>query len=77
MYSPKIAEDLIPLLYRLKQRLGKPGRRSASRRGIPTARLMTQLVNEILRTELAEMETIYLTDELEEPDEYGIDRATL
>jgi len=77
MYSPKIAEDLIPLLYRLKQRLGKPGRRPVSRIGMPTARLMTQLVNEILRTELAEMETVYLIDEMEETHEHGIDRATL
>jgi hypothetical protein len=38
---------------------------------------MTQLVNEILRTELAEMETVYLIDEMEETHEHGIDRATL
>ena len=62
MYSPKIAEDLIPRLYRLKLRLGKP---------------MTQLVDQILRTELTEMEAIYLTDEMEETDEHRIDRATL
>lgn len=37
MYSPKIAEDLIPLLYQLKQVRQKP---------------MTQLVDEFLRPQL-------------------------
>jgi hypothetical protein len=37
MYSPKIRDDLIPLLYRLAQQEGKP---------------MTRLVYEILRAEI-------------------------
>jgi hypothetical protein len=37
MYSPKIKEDLIPVLYKLAKQEGKP---------------MTQLVDEILRNEL-------------------------
>ena len=41
MYSPKIDEGLIPVLYRL-----------AKERKIP----MTRLVNEILQRELSEME---------------------
>jgi len=36
MYSPKIQEDLIPLLYRLRLRFDKP---------------MTEIVDEILRPE--------------------------
>ena len=50
MYSPKIQEDLIPILYRLKLRLDKP---------------MTELVDEILRPELEEMETIFLKEKQE------------
>lgn len=38
MYSPKIGDDLIPLLYRLARQEGKP---------------MTRLVDEILRVEVA------------------------
>jgi hypothetical protein len=37
MYSPKIRDDLIPLLYRLARQEGKP---------------MTRLVDEILRAEV-------------------------
>ena len=37
MYSPKIRDDLIPLLYRLARHEGKP---------------MTRLVDEILRAEV-------------------------
>ena len=37
MYSPKIRDDLIPLLYRLARQEGKP---------------MTRLVDEILRVEV-------------------------
>ena len=37
MYSPRIKEDLIPVLYKLAKQEGKP---------------MTQLVDEILRKEL-------------------------
>jgi hypothetical protein len=37
MYSPKIGDDLIPLLYRLARQEGKP---------------MTRLVDEILRVEV-------------------------
>jgi len=37
MYSPKIAEDLIPVLYRLAKNRGKP---------------MTRIVNEIIREKL-------------------------
>ncbi len=50
MYSPKIKADLIPLLYRLKLRLDMP---------------MTQIVDEILRPELYEMEDIFLKEEQE------------
>ena len=38
MYSPKIKEDLIPVLYRLGKQKGKP---------------ITKLIDEILRKELA------------------------
>lgn len=62
MYSPKIAEDLIPRLYRLKKRLDKP---------------MTEIVDSILREELTEMERIYLKEELEDRDEYRVNRTTL
>ncbi len=51
MYSPKISEDLIPLLYRLKLRLDMP---------------MTQIVDEILRPELYEMGNIFLKEEQED-----------
>jgi hypothetical protein len=37
MYSPRIQDDLIPVLYRLAQQEGKP---------------MTRLVDEILRAEI-------------------------
>ncbi len=37
MYSPKISEDLIPILYRLRKKKKKP---------------MTKVVDEILRKEL-------------------------
>ncbi len=50
MYSPKIKADLIPLLYRLLLRLDMP---------------MTQIVDEILRPELYEMEDIFLKEEQE------------
>jgi hypothetical protein len=40
MYSPKIKEDLIPIIYRLAKEQGKP---------------MTQVVDEILRKELADL----------------------
>ena len=53
MYSPKISEDLIPVLYQLKLRLDKP---------------MTEIVDGILREELHEMEEIYLKKELEVKD---------
>ena len=38
MYSPKIKEDLIPILYKLAKQEGKP---------------MTILIDEMLRTEIA------------------------
>ena len=38
MYSPKIKEDLIPVLYKLARQEGKP---------------MTSLIDEMLRTEIA------------------------
>ncbi len=38
MYSPKIKEDLIPILYKLAKQEGKP---------------MTALINEMLRAEIA------------------------
>ena len=41
MYSPKIKEDLIPVLYRLARKQGKP---------------MTRLVDEILRKALMRKE---------------------
>ena len=40
MYSPKIQEDLIPVLYKLAKEQGKP---------------MTKVVDEILRKELADL----------------------
>lgn len=40
MYSPKIKEDLIPVLYRLAKKQGKP---------------MTEVVDEILRKKLAHL----------------------
>ena len=40
MYSPKIKDDLIPVLYKLAKQMGKP---------------MTRLVDEILRKELGKM----------------------
>jgi hypothetical protein len=40
MYSPKIKEDLIPVLYRLAKEQGKP---------------MTRVIDEILRRELADL----------------------
>lgn len=40
MYSPKIEEDLIPVLYKLAKQMGKP---------------MTRLVDEILRKELSKI----------------------
>ena len=42
MYSPKISEHLIPILYRLAKKQGKP---------------MTKLVDEILREKLSELIT--------------------
>jgi hypothetical protein len=42
MYLPKISEHLIPVLYRLAKKQGKP---------------MTKVVNEILREKLAELIT--------------------
>ena len=39
MYSPKIKEDLIPILYKLAKQEGKP---------------MTALIDEMLRAEIAE-----------------------
>ena len=50
IYSPKIKADLIPLLYWLKLRLDMP---------------MTEIVDEILRPELYEMEDIFLKEEQE------------
>ncbi len=38
MYSPKVKEDLIPILYKLAKQEGKP---------------MTALINEMLRAEIA------------------------
>ena len=58
MYSPKIKEDLIPVLYRLKIRLDKP---------------MTEIVDEILRPEVEEMAQIFLKEKGESKDEYRID----
>jgi len=43
MYSPKIKEDLIPVLFKLAAKEGKP---------------MTKLVDEILRQELKERECL-------------------
>lgn len=40
MYSPKIREDLIPILYQLAKQQGKP---------------MTEVVDEILREKLAHL----------------------
>ena len=51
MYSPKIKADLIPILYRLKRRLDQP---------------MTEIVDDILRPQLTEMSTIFLSEEKEE-----------
>ena len=53
MYSPKIAEDLIPVLYR-----------QAKTRGIP----MTRLVDEILRRALKDS-VLRVSDEDQHPDQ--------
>jgi len=58
VYSPKIREDLVQLLYQLKLRLDKP---------------MTEIVDDILREELAQMSAIFLKDK---PEVYHESRAT-
>ena len=56
MYSPKIREDLIPILYQLKLRLDQS---------------MTDIIDDILRPELEEMERIFLHEEKGDYDEHG------
>jgi hypothetical protein len=51
MYSPKIKEDLIPILYQLAKKQGKP---------------MTEVVDAILREKLPELTTHEQTDKQQE-----------
>jgi len=49
MYSPKIQEDLIPKLYQLKEKTGKP---------------MTKIVDDLLRQEIEKLlRQLYLTED--------------
>ena len=48
MYSPKIREDLIPLLYQLKLCLDKP---------------MTEILDDIVRPEVMEMYSLFCKEE--------------
>jgi hypothetical protein len=48
MYSPKVREDLIPILYRLKVKLGKS---------------MTEIVDEILRPEVLKLHSEVVMEE--------------
>ena len=54
MYSPKIRDDLIPLLYRLARQEGKP---------------MTRLVDEILRVEVERRLQVVDQQSITEPSE--------
>ncbi len=51
MYSPKIKEDLIPILYRLAKKQGQP---------------MTEVVDAILREKFPELTTQKQTDNQQE-----------
>ncbi len=55
MYSPKISEDLIPMLYRLARRVGKP---------------MTKLVDDLLRPQVVITYAV-LTQTIERNDNDG------